>query len=175
MSDNDQYIPPEDVEAAYTVNLKTSAEYDSGMLTIRAMDAEQLKERLAELTLVEAIPAIIELEQALQAAERATRKLSKSDGDSSDAGNGGQRQNQRTSSGNGGARSQNSGGGSSNDDVVYHPEGLTCEHTDSDGDADCGERVQKKVIKAKSGKTYKMWVCPRQAKRDDGHWAEFIN
>lgn len=133
---------PEDVEAAYTVNLKTSANHDSGMLTIRAMDAEQLKERLVEVQLTELVPTIIAVEKELQAAEAATRPAGSS------------------------SQSGGSGGGTSDSGVKYHPEGKKCEK--------CSEAVVYKEIKTKAGKTYKLWSCPNQSAKGDGHESTFI-
>lgn len=142
MSEQAEITVPEDVEAAYTVNLKTSANYDSGMLTIRAMDAEQLKERLLEVQLTELVPTIIAVEKELQAAEAATRPA-------------------------GGGDSKGSSGGSTSDSgVKYHPEGVKCEK--------CTEAVVYKEIKTKAGKTYKLWSCPNQSAKGDGHHSVFI-
>lgn len=50
---------------------------------------------------------------------------------------------------------------------VYHPEGISC--------GSCGAPVVKKVINAKTGKTYQLWSCPNQRSKGDGHYSEFAN
>lgn len=54
-----------------------------------------------------------------------------------------------------------------NNGVVYHPEGIVC--------SACGAPVVKKVINAKTGKTYQLWSCPNQRSKGDGHYSEFAN
>jgi len=134
-------VVPEDVEAAFTVNLRSSANHDSSMLTIRAMDAEQLKERLIELQMIDVIPTLIAVEQDFQKQEAATRPAV--------------------------SGTSNSGSASTSDSgVKYHPEGKKCDK--------CSEAVVYKEIRTKAGKTYKLWSCPNQSAKGDGHHSEFI-
>lgn len=50
--------------------------------------------------------------------------------------------------------------------VVLHPLAIKC--------PSCGSAVQEKVINSKkTGKTFKLWVCPSQRSQGDGHYSEF--
>ncbi|WP_181641720.1 hypothetical protein, partial [Nocardioides massiliensis] len=38
----------------------------------------------------------------------------------------------------------------------------------------CATPIQFKSFTAKSGKAMRMWTCPNQRSKDDGHFSEFI-
>lgn len=48
-----------------------------------------------------------------------------------------------------------------------HPEGVRCQG--------CGTPVQYKAFTSKAGKNLKMWTCPQQRSKGDGHFSEFVN
>lgn len=48
-----------------------------------------------------------------------------------------------------------------------HPEAKGCES--------CGQVLQFKSGTSKAGKPYKLWACPAQRQRGDGHTTEFVN
>lgn len=48
-----------------------------------------------------------------------------------------------------------------------HPEGKQCQQ--------CGQVVQYKAFTSKAGKPMKLWTCPNQRQRGDGHASDFIN
>lgn len=47
-----------------------------------------------------------------------------------------------------------------------HPEGKTCPA--------CGQVVQYKAFTSKAGRDFKLWSCPNQRQKGDGHFSEFI-
>lgn len=47
-----------------------------------------------------------------------------------------------------------------------HPTGQQCPA--------CGNVVQYKAFTSKAGKDFKMWTCPNQRSKGDGHYSEFI-
>lgn len=47
-----------------------------------------------------------------------------------------------------------------------HPQGLRCQG--------CGTPVQYKSFTSKAGKDIKLWSCPQQRAKDDGHYSEFV-
>lgn len=59
---------------------------------------------------------------------------------------------------------QNYGGGPQNG--TPHPTGQQCQA--------CGSVVQYKAFTSKAGKDFKMWTCPNQRSKGDGHYSEFI-
>jgi hypothetical protein len=148
------YVPGEDVEAPISLTARTGAGYDAALLTVRANDADQFVQRLAELTAVDALGKAVEFNTLLQekaGAAPAGSAPARSTGTPSRSGQAPR------------------GAASSNSDVEYHPEGLKC------AKAGCGAPVIYKKIKAKTGKTFEMWVCENQRERNDGHHSEFIN
>jgi hypothetical protein len=153
------YVPAdvEDVEAPISANFVTGAGFDRAQITVRANDADQYVQRLAELTAVEALEKTVEFSRMLQekagggAAEQPASN-SRSTGSPSRSGG---------SSARGGASRP------APSDVEYHPEGLKCSKDDAP--------VIYKKIKSKAGKTFEMWVCENQRERGDGHHSEFIN
>lgn len=48
-----------------------------------------------------------------------------------------------------------------------HPENKGCES--------CGQVLQFKQGTSKAGKPYKLWACPQQRQRGDGHTTDFVN
>lgn len=115
------------------------------LMTIRGNDVDQFVARLDEFIEKGAIQKVADFNELTGAVSTVSSSFS-----------GG-------SNSNAGGRSQQ-GGASSGE---THPEGLKC--------GKCQGTVQYKEIKAKSGKTFKLWVCENQRERNDGHHSEFIN
>jgi hypothetical protein len=154
------YIPTEDVEAPISANFVTAAGFDRAQLTVRGNDAEQFLGRLAELQAAGALETIAEFSALLQ--EKAGAAAPSAAG----AQSGGSPASQRGASSRGSSQSSR-GAAAPQSDVEYHPEGLKC--------SKCDAAVIYKKIKAKTGKTFEMWVCENQRERGDGHHSEFIN
>lgn len=47
-----------------------------------------------------------------------------------------------------------------------HPEGISCPA--------CGSAVLYKEFTSKAGKDFKLWACPQQRSKGDGHYSKFI-
>lgn len=154
------YVPTEDVEAPYSVTLRTGAGYDAALLTIRGNDAVQLISRLGELEVNDGLARVVEFNSSLQAkAGAATPAGDRSTGTPSRSGS--STQNQQAA----GSRA------AASSDLQFHPEGLKCQK------ANCGAPVIYKQITQKKPpyKDFKMWVCENQRERGDQHHSEFIN
>lgn len=151
------YVPTEDVEAPFSVTLRTGSGYDAALLTIRGNDAVQLIGRLGELEANDGLARVVEFNSALQAKA----------GASAPSATGGQSGGSPSSQRDANSRGGNTSSGAGASDRQLHPEGLKCPK--------CQGAVIYKEIKSKAGKTFKLWVCENQRERNDGHHSEFIN
>lgn len=145
-------ISTDEFEAPFVVTLKGGTGFEKPWIVIRGNSAAEAVARLAEA----------KLEGLLEKTAEYAADFQAKNGAASPAGD------HRSPSGGSSTQTRTTGAaGSSGAAPQTHPEGLKC--------GKCQGTVAYKEIKAKSGKTFKLWVCENQRERNDGHHSEFIN
>ena len=177
MSDSDTI---EDVEAPFSVSFKTSPGFEAAQLTVRGNNADELLARLNDLNEAGGMQEVVDFNNLLQAANRASapeepeeeKEEKKSSGRGRGSSRGGNSRGGSSGGNRGGSRGSSRGNDrqsrSEIDEDDLHPEGLTCDKRGCDG------RVHYKKIENNRG-TYELWVCEYQRSKGDGHFSEFIN
>lgn len=148
---------------------KSGQGYDAPWLTLDATDPADLNTKIQGLLQADSVAAVIELANAFKAANNAAPLAPQGQ----EAQPPQQAAPQQQSPWGAPAAQQqapqqqpqqNYGGGPQNG--TLHPTGQQCQA--------CGSVVQHKAFTSKAGKDFKMWTCPNQRSKGDGHYSEFI-
>lgn len=141
-------------EATYTATLKAGGGYHDPWLVIRAEDEDGLIDRLQAVRDKGLAEMLLSAAETLHALKNAQPLV--------DAGpQPAPQQQQPTNVQQGPWQNQQP----VQQTVRLHPEGIKC--------AACSSPVQWKEFDSKQGNHIKLWVCPNQRRRDDGHYSEW--